>query len=299
METLTPSFAPWLIAGLYALCFAGLTHTFLQALRAGAENYASVYTTQTARQFEDIFFFIPPRRILEIAWTAALACFVLLFFLAGDFASPGGMAGGAFAGALGGGLVLALPRRVLAFLKARRLTRFNEQLTDALMTMSNALRSGASILQAFEHIARQNQTPISQEFGLFLQETRVGVKLEEALGNLGRRVGSEDLLLMIGAIEIARQTGGNLTEVFEKIAATIRERIRIQTRIRTLTAQGRMQGIVVGAMPIALALAMFAINPTMMRAFFLSPLGLAICVAVVGLVTLGAFLIRRIMAIDI
>lgn len=289
----------WLIPILGTICVAGLIYAFLHALRAGAESYSSIYTEQTARQFEDVFLFIPPRRILEIAWTSAIACFVVFFFLFGHFRSVAGFSRGILIGCIAGGVALSLPKRVLAFVKARRLQRFNDQLVDALTTMSNALRSGSSILQAFEHIVRQNLNPISLELGHFLQQTRVGVKFEDALSDLDKRVNSEDLTLMISAIEIARQTGGNLTEVFERISAVIRERIRIQGRIRMLTAQGRMQGIVVGAMPVLLAVAMFALDPEMMVSFFASPPGVLVIGAVVFLELIGVLLIRKIITIDI
>lgn len=289
----------WVIPGLYLVCFAGLAYVFVRIIQAGAESYSDVHAVQTAQQFADIFLFIPPRRILELAWTAALACFILLFMVFGDFHSPAGGLRGALAGGVTALCVLALPRRILLFLRRRRLLLFNEQLVDALMTMSNALRAGASILQAFEHIVRQNLNPISQEFDLFLQQTRVGVKFEEALGNLEKRVSSEDLTLMIRSIEIARQTGGNLTEVFDKIGATIRERIRIQRRVRMLTSQGRMQGIVVGLMPLVLAFAMFLFSPDMMLSFCTSSIGIMALVVVLILEGLGALLIRKIIDIDI
>ncbi len=299
MEQATSNLMFWIIPTLYMACFAGLCYSFLRALHAGAESYSNTYTEQTSRQFEDIFLFIPPRRILEIAWTSAIAVFVVFFFLTGNFQSLGGFARGMVIGGLMGTAALALPKRVLAFMKNKRLQRFNDQLVDALMTMSNALRSGSSILQAFEHIVRQNLNPISLEFGHFLQQTRVGVKFEEALSNLDKRVNSEDLTLMIAAIEIARQTGGNLTEVFERISGTIRERIRIQGRIQMLTAQGRMQGIVVGAMPILLGLAMFGLDPSMMVSFLKSVPGMMTIGAVGVLEIIGMLLIRRIITIDI
>jgi len=165
--------------------------------------------------------------------------------------------------------------------------------------MSNALRAGSSITQAFEHIVRQNQTPISQEFNLFLQETRLGVKFEDALANLNNRVKCEDLTIMIRAIEIARQTGGNLTEVFDKISAIIRERLKIQKKILTLTSQGRLQGIVVGIMPVFLVIAMFFLDPRMMLSFFTSSIGMVIAVAALILETAGALLIRKIINIDV
>lgn len=299
METLIHNFVRLAVPALYGLCFAGLAYTVAHAFKAGAEDYAKVHAENTARQFADIFFFIPPRRIVEIAWIVAATSFLICFFCAGSFESPASIMRGLFAGSLAGAAALSLPRQYLKFLKRKRLRLFNEQLVDALMTMSNALRSGSSITQAFEHIARQNLFPISQEFDFLLQQLRVGVKFEEALANMESRVRSEDLTLMIRAIEIARRTGGNLTEVFDKIAAVIRERIRIQGRINTLTAQGRMQGIIVGIMPLGLALAMFIIDPAMMAAFFASPTGWLILTAMLILEGIGALLIRKIINIDI
>ncbi len=280
METLINTAGLWLIPTMYLVCFSGLTYAFIRTLREGAESYDKVYSEQTARQFADIFFFIPPRRIRDLAWTAAIAFFLIFFFLTGLVA-------------------LAFPRWYLAILKQRRLQKFNEQLVDALMTMSSSLRAGSSITQAFEHIVRQNQPPISQEFDLFLQQTRIGVKFEDALVKLEKRVGSEDLTIMIRSIEIARQTGGNLTEVFDKIASVIRERTRIQGRIRTLTAQGRMQGIVVGLLPIALLFALFMLDPAMMTSFFTSGIGIIIGCLALFLEIAGALMIRKIMRIDI
>lgn len=292
-------FLPYAIPILYLICFSGLAYYIIRIIQSGAETYNKVYTEETSRQFADIFLFIPPRRISELAWAASVVTFLVLFFLAGDFSSTSGTIRGVFFGALAAGLTLNLPRWYLALLKRRRAEQFNEQLVDALMTMSNALRSGASIIQAFEHIVRQNQAPISQEFNLFLQETRLGVRFEEALANLNARINSDDLTIMIRAIEIARQTGGNLTEVFDKISAMIRERMRIQKRIMALTSQGRLQGIVVGIMPVLLVIAMFVLDPKMMISFFTAPAGIIIALAAVILEIAGALMIRKIINIDI
>jgi tight adherence protein B len=284
---------------LYLICFAGLTYYIAQIVAVGAETYNKAYSEETARQFADIFLFIPPKRIAELAWLISGLSFLLLFFLTGDFDSLAGITRGLIISGAVGGLMLNLPRWYLAILKSRRLEQFNEQLVDGLITMSNSLRSGSSIIQAFEHIVRQNQPPISQEFNLFLQETRLGVRFEEALANLNKRVASDDLTIMIRAIEIARQTGGNLTEVFDKISSLIRERLRMQKRIMALTSQGRMQGIVVGAMPVILIAAMFVLDPQMMLSFFTSPAGIIIAFIAIILEVVGALLIRKIIKIDI
>lgn len=289
----------WLICGLFMLTFSGLAYVFLQAVFSGAEAYAGRYSTDTARGFEDIFVFIPPRRIAEAGWAAAAAAFLAVFLLTANFGSTRAILVGlvlASAAAVG---ALQTPGLLLRFLKRRRLTRFNLQLVDTLLGMSNALRAGFSILQTFESVTKSGENPIAQEFDLFLQQTRVGVSFSEALRSLEDRVGSEDLSLVVQSIEIARQTGGNLTEIFDKISATIRERMRIEGRIRVLTAQGRLQGIVVGAMPLIIMIAMLLVDPELMKPFLQSGVGVTTMAAVAVLVACGALLIRKIVRIDI
>jgi len=289
----------WMLSLLFAVTLAGLTYVLLRAGSSGMERYYGTYTEQTARAFEDIFLFIPPRRIAELGWAVSALAFLAAFLLVGSLTSSRGAALGLAAGLPAGALALHAPRRLLAVLKARRLRRFNHQLIDTLIGMGNALKAGFSITQAFESVVRDGENPIAQEFGVFLQQTRVGVSFSDALRNLEERVGSEDLTLVVQAIEAARRTGGNLTEVFEKISATIRERLRIESRIRTLTAQGRLQGIVVGAMPALIAVALLIVDPEMMRPFLQSPIGMASVAVVVVLVACGALLIRKIIRIDV
>jgi len=288
----------WVVPGLYLLCLGGLTYFILDAFHSAAADYAAAYSENASRQMADMFLFIPPRRILELASAAAAVCFLLGFLLFGGFDSRSFVIG------IGMGGVLAvvgwnIPKRILSIVKQRRLQRFNLQLVDSLVNMSNALKAGFSVQQAIELVVREGQNPISQEFGMYLHQMRVGMSMEDALASLQQRVGSDDLALMISAFETARQTGGNLTEVFEKIAYTIRERLRIELRIRTLTAQGRLQGIIVGAMPLLLGLAMFFLDPSMMLAFLHSGIGLVMVAGVIILEICGALMIRRIINIDI
>lgn len=290
--------ALWMIPSLYMLSLGGLTYFILQSFQSTAQEYASAYAESTTRQMEDLFLFIPARRILELAYASSAVCFMLGFLLVGGVGRWAFLVGVFF------GLVCAvigwnIPRTVLKIMKKRRLQRFNLQLVDCLVNMSNALKAGFSIQQALELIVKEGQNPISQEFSTFLHQMRVGMSMEDGLESLQSRVGSQDLALMVSAVEIARQTGGNLTEVFEKIAHTIRERMRIELRIRTLTAQGRLQGVVVGLMPLLLGVAMFFLDPAMMMAFFHSWLGMAVMIAVGVLEILGILVIRKIIHIDV
>lgn len=289
----------FLIPLLFAVSFGGLAYSFAGAIRAGMQAYDEVYAVDTARQFEDLFLFIPSRRIVDMARIAALTMFALFFFLFGSFHSTQGLITGLVFGCIAAAGAVFSPRLLLRILKQRRVERFNRQLVDGLMGMSNALRAGFSILQAFEVVAKENSRPISEEFNLFLHQVRVGVRVEDALHQLDQRVGSEDLSLMINSIETARQTGGNLTEVFDQIANTIRDRIRMQGRIRSMTSQGRMQAVVVGAMPLLLLLALSILDPGMIRHFLGSAVGLSLLI-LVGVLELAGFLvIRKIVNVDI
>jgi tight adherence protein B len=185
------------------------------------------------------------------------------------------------------------------WLNARYVRKFDEQLTDALGTMSNALRAGLSISQAFESVVDSGMHPISDEFALLLQQMRVGMSFDDALSSLEKRIGSDDLTLVTTAIDIARRTGGNLTEIFDSISETIRARMRIERKVRTLTAQGRLQGLIVSLMPLFLCIVMTVMKPAMMIPFLMSGSGMA-CVAVASsMVFAGWLIIRKIVTIKV
>jgi tight adherence protein B len=185
------------------------------------------------------------------------------------------------------------------YLDEKRRTAFNSQLPDALSTMTNALRAGFSLSQAIDSVIERGETPICDEFAILRQQLRLGMSMEEALETLSQRVGSDDLTLVTTAILISRKTGGNVTEIFDKISETIRERLKIERKVRTLTAQGRMQGIIVSLMPFFLGAVMTAIKPQMMIPFLTSAVGVASMVAVTLLIAAGWAMIRRIIRIDV
>lgn len=185
------------------------------------------------------------------------------------------------------------------WLDGRRRAKFNEQLPEALATMSNALRAGFSLAQAFQSVVDVGDKPMSEEFAILQQQLRIGMSLEDALESLSSRVGSDDLLLVTTAILISRKTGGNVTEIFDKISETIRARMKIERKVKTLTAQGRMQGILVSLMPLFLGVAMTILKPNMMIPFFCSLVGVVSVVVVILLITFGWLIIRKITKIDV
>jgi tight adherence protein B len=190
--------------------------------------------------------------------------------------------------------------------RASRLNAFNKQLPDTITLIANALRAGSSFLQAIEMVVREAQPPITVEFGRVVREVNLGLAFDVALENMVRRVRSDDLELMATAITIQHQVGGNLAEILDSIAFTIRERVRIKGEIRTLTAQQRMTGYVVAGMPIGLMVLMMVIAPTFMNPLFENPPGIMglpagmIVLAIGGvLMFIGFIAIRRIVAIEV
>ena len=199
-----------------------------------------------------------------------------------------------------------LPRFWLARRRNGRLGAFNRQLPDTITLIANALRAGSSFLQAIELVVRESRPPISVEFGRVIREVNLGLAFEVALENMVRRVRSDDLELMATAIAIQHQVGGNLAEILDSIAYTIRERIRIKGEIRTLTAQQRLSGYVVAGLPIGLAGFLFVAAPGFMTPMFddrVSVIGLpagVIILAVGGVMMfLGFLLIRKIVDIEV
>jgi tight adherence protein B len=186
--------------------------------------------------------------------------------------------------------------------QARRLKTFDNQLGDMLNLTVNGLRAGYSTLQAMEAVSRELPAPISEEFRRVVQEMQLGIPMEEALDHLIRRISSDDLDLVITAINVQREVGGNLAEILDTISFTIRERVRIKGEISALTAQGRATAWVISALPIALTVLLFLVNREYIMEFF-NPetrtcgyplLGLA------GLMIVSGFIaVQKIVSIDI
>ena len=199
-----------------------------------------------------------------------------------------------------------LPRIWLGRRKSGRLNAFNKNLPDTITLIANALRAGSSFLQAIELVVRESRPPISTEFGRVIREVNLGLPFEQALENMVRRVKSDDLELMATAISIQHTVGGNLAEILDSIAFTIRERVRIKGEIKTLTAQQRLSGYVVGFLPIGLAGFIFVAAPKFFDPMFQKPPDLigipaGVVILFVGgfMMFIGFMLIRKIVDIEV
>jgi tight adherence protein B len=325
---------PILIAGLAALAVVILAIGFAMSSSGGGavasrlERYASGADTTTADGERGSVVVAGLSRVIErqdlntrlstdlaradlkmrpaeflLAWAATPFIFVAVAFVAG-FIFPGLQHIVALAAIF---LIGAwAPRFYLKYRQGKRLKQFGQQLPDTITLLANSLRAGSSFLQGIELVTREARPPIQEEFQRVVRDMQLGLALQPALNNLVRRVASEDLELMVTAIQIQSQVGGNLATVLDSIAFTIRERVRIHGEIQTLTAMQRYSGYVITLIPVGLAFMLFLLSPSYMSVIVVKPpemfgLPLGVIFFAVGLISmgLGYLLIRRIVDIKV
>ena len=204
-----------------------------------------------------------------------------------------------YAGILAAIIIVAVEYIYVLVRIERRSTSFTNQLGDCLMMVANALRAGFSFLQAMEMISKEMEPPISEEFQHVMRDIGLGATVERALDDMDKRVGSSDFSLVVTAVLIQQQVGGDLAQILDTISETIQDRIRMRREVKTLTTQGRMSGWILILTPIGLALFMTSSNPNYLDPLFKHPIGQIILAATVIMEIIGAIVINRIVDIEI
>ncbi len=247
-----------------------------------------------ARDLDSLFIEIPRKKILTYLVVASSIGFLLWFFLLLPYWYLGLVFG------IGWILfVLKIPRKVTGILIQRRTAKFNSQMIDGLTLISNALKSGLSIVQAIGIVVDEMPNPFSQEFNLVLSQQRVGVPLDEAFVKLAERVPSEDVEMFVTAIVILRETGGNLSETFDTVVHTIRERIKVEKKISSMVFMGIMQGGIITAIPFLLLLVLYVVDPEHVQILFTSVWGYMILGAMITMQIIGGLIIKKIVTIRV
>lgn len=280
------------VIGIYVLAFAATTVAvgWIVAIAQDLlQVYESHYVENVSQSLASMFIFQDPRRLF------LLNIVITLVFLLGAVS----LTRNPLYIAVLTGIGFSIPRVLIWRARRKRLDQFAQQLVDGLTVLSNALRSGQNLIQSLETLELETTAPISQEFGLVMREYKVGVSIEEALENLVKRVPNEDLKLMVTAINVVLAQGGNLAEIFESIANVIRERTKLEGKTKTLTSQGKLQGIIVGLLPTFLGGVMYMMDPATMRLMFTSLIGNISLAAMVILQVVGYLLIRKVISIEI
>jgi len=251
-------------------------------------EYRAAYVAQAEASLADIYSTFSAERVFQLSLLAGGVIFIL-FTLAINWV----------AGLLFGAAAVMAPRMIFNILSEKRRALVAEQLVDALGLLANSVRAGLTLPQAMEILVKEMKPPITQEFGRVLQEYRLGTDFDQAMLNMARRMESRDLDILVNAVMVTRRSGGNIGEIFQNIAATIRERIRIEGKVRALSATGNMQALVMSAMPFGIMVVLYFMQPEYIYQMFSTTLGLIALMLVVAMVVAAFFWIRWIMDIDI
>jgi len=244
---------------------------------------------QAKAGLEDMFIFVDPAKLF---YFNIAALFIIPGILWGVSGNPVLVVGAA-------AIIIILPRLAVSWLRKRRSKDFEKQLPDALLMVSGAMRAGASLTVAMEGMVKEQRPPLSQEFELMLREQRLGVDFDTALRNMEARLPMPDFVMVVSGMRISREVGGNLADILETLADTLRRKHQMEGKIEALTAQGKMQGIVMTGLPLFLMLILTKMEPEAMAPLYDTWYGWATLAVVAVLLSIGYLAIRKITTIDV
>ena len=251
--------------------------------------YRENFTTSASTNMADMFMFVDPQQLFRFNLIALVVAPALVWLLLGDPVSTIGVAV----------LILVMPAFFYRSMRRKRLARIEAQLPDALAMVSGALRAGASLSIALDNLVNEQSPPISQEFAILTQEQRLGVEFDVSLANMEKRIPMQDFRMLTTALRINREVGGNLAETMESLAETLRRKSTMEGKIRSLTAQGKLQGIVMTGLPVLLGALLNFLEPAAMSKLWTTAVGWTVLVIIIFMETLGYLMIKKITSIDV
>ena len=249
----------------------------------------SAITQHAKGGLEDMFIFVDPTRLFYFQMGALVLVPLVLWFM---FENIVVVVGAAVA-------ITLAPKFVVNHLKKSRLRQFELQLPDSLLMVSGSMRAGASLTVAMESMIKEQKPPLSQEFELMLREQRLGVDFDTAMKHMEERLPMQDFILVVAALRISREIGGNLAEILETLAETLRRKQQMEGKINSLTAQGKMQGLIMTLLPIFLLVILAKMEPDSMAPMFNTLAGWATLAVIAVMEVIGYFAIQKIVTIDV
>lgn len=277
---------------LLLVVFAGvfylirMLYPFLEALM---DRWQRQRMDKITPKLDSMFLDIPLNKLLLIDVLSPVVSGLLGFFISHNIwvAAVAALAG------------LALPIIIIKRLEALRRQKFASQLVDGLMILSSSLKAGLSLLQSFEELAQEMPNPIAQEFGLVIRQMQMGVSLEEAITKLKGRMRLDELDMVVTAMLVARETGGDLTQTFSRVIYTIQERNKLIGRVQALCVQANMQGIIMSLLPILFGVFVYKVNPGFFDVFIKDNFGRGLMAYAVVSEILGIIFIKKLSKVDI
>ena len=278
-----------LVVGVIAIAALVAVWTVFQLVGNVLARQRATIAAEADSSLKDMFIFVDPAKMFRMNAVALFVVPTLIWFLSKNLIFVAAAAV----------VIILIPRLAVGFLKKKRLRQLEIQLPDALLMVAGSMRAGAALTVALESMVSESQPPIAQEFELLLREQRVGVDFDTALRNMEARIPLQDFTMVISALRISREVGGNLADILESLADTLRRKHTMEGKIDALTAQGRMQGIVMTCLPIFLIFVLNFMEPEAMAPLFHTFYGW-IVLGVVGIMeVIGYVFIRKIVNIDV
>jgi len=258
-----------------------IINRYLQIQRKRMEN--------TVKSLNQIFVFNQKPRLLFMFTFVPIILGILGFMF---MRNPIGAVIGVAVGSI-------FPTILIKIMAKQRISKFSQQIVDGLMLFSSSLKAGMSLNQGFEVVVEELPPPISEEFAMVIRENQMGVPLDDCLDHLKERMPVPDLDLITTSIGISRETGGDLTEIFAQLVRTIREKKKLENRVRSLTVQGKLQGIIMSLLPIVFAVFLYMVNPANFQIMFDDELGQKLLVLAVVLEVIGLILIKKLSKVEV
>lgn len=272
----------FLSASLFAFAVLGKGSVFLA-------NYKETFTESASANMADMFMFVDATRLFYMNLIAIFVFPLLIWILIGDLPT-----------ALAVFFMLAfLPGLIYRSMRKKRLKRFEEQLPDGLLMLSGAMRAGASLNIALEGLVKEQPAPLSQEFELFMREQRIGTDFEKSLDHMEKRIPIQDFAMLTSALRINREIGGNLAEILESLANTLLRKQQMEGKIDSLTAQGKLQGIVMTGLPVLLGVLLYFLEPENMSKLWTTNVGYITLTIIIIMEFMGYTMIKKITSIDV
>lgn len=271
------------------ICMVAVAWLGVSISKRALDIYKNSFTSSASTNLEKMFLFFDYKKMFFTNMGLLVIAPLVIYFFSGKI----------FYSVLVFVALLAAPKIVLKVLTAQRKNKVLMALPDALAQIAGSMRSGATFTSSIETMVAEMAGPISQEFGLFLKEQKLGIPVKDALENLAERVDLEEMDLVVTAALIARDVGGNLSETFERLSIMLRKKIEMEGKIKALTSQGKMQGWVVALLPFGIIFALVYVDPDSILPIFSTYLGWGFLAAILVLEFMGAMMIKKIVSIDV
>ena len=279
----------WLIGVLVFVGVAAAGIVAVQASERFMHRYQESFVNQARINLADMFMFMDTGSLFTVNVALLVLVPLVLWAVTGNLLLP-------IAAVV---LLAVLPRKIYVWMRQRRIDRIQEQLPDGLLMLAGSMKAGVGFGPAMEAMVADGMPPLAQELALVLREQRMGVKTEEALDHFAERVPVQDVKLFVSAVQISREVGGNLAESLTILAETLRRRLIMEGKVKALTSQGRLQGIVMAMLPVAMVAFLAFAYPETMRPMFHTPIGWTVIAICAVMEYLGYRMCRKIMTIDV